>query len=1113
MQLIKFPVGSVNAFPVANSRTGSQLATEFNLRSRETVGTPSEIEYSVGPSYTHSMNDFAVTLESGSSTMLQIAPGRALVNGHYFESLVPINIDLAEENYQAEQEGGVALKGNLSIGLRAIYSTEVTMAGAMLAEDEDDALFYGVQIVILPTYGDAGVKLTTPEDSPVNESLVNCHLRLASFTYTQGSIVNIAQNANKVSMLDASRITNINQLMDDSYVKKSGLIAEKLYSFSGKGSDPATGYDTWCDSTDSLMVWDDNPSMISGTRLGPKDAVFIQASTPQTRGPVTAENIGTTVNQGDVVLRIPHKQPEGVSGKYYPDIVIPFPSADYSSGTPGIINSDYTNKIKSIEEKINTYYRMPGGRMRKFISVLRDISELPPIPLMVAGSSFSFDSYIAQLASLKADLAALQLNVNSLGDTINTQISAKVNSAVTTQLATTTNSINSLSTAQKTISTQISELNASIDDLRTRVQALEEDSGGGGGSPDDPATKGDLQFLQDKIDILNESFQQLSDQYSGLQTSVNNALNDLDAATASAKTEIQGASEGYINSKIELLQQNINQQFSSIKAELLDNIATQIAGIAEQYKVSPNWAAGDYVLVAQDMTRPMAVDGRYPSTAYIVQPGIVSSLGYAGTTGPAQFDNTSESYQLDLDTYLRQVPDGIFAGAQLNELQLSSDLSASEIETYVSSIDYSNYRGSPNKDYFVARYQQVSDNIVTIKSYFYVVTGNLTSLSYDLENPVHITGVIPFAAESDVGGFLNVPTTYRGGGYVYRDDNGHLRLLDYDILSQGVLAYQLGADITFPAGITAEEINETLDEYVNSRVAFPNAAHILSGGSSSVIQVNINLSDEDDAYTININGIDSRFGTAVKFTFTGTAAAGSVINFVDCEKIKIDVSTLAGDPTINLVNCGLFYSASTLNAIDNISGLSLWYEKENSTDPNLSVDGMTVTLLDEVRVVDGDEVWSVSVPNDNHYKWGLRSVSFSTNGTIIGAGLLVTDNTTANVADGVYISVCDFTLPQGIGLTYPESKLTRRIKISGDFVTCYPIDYNNAEGYIVKETNFSALTKVYADYGDDSTAEQGVISFKTTVSSATSVVGMNPTKNIDSWLTGSFHCFQGGLVD
>ena len=179
MKFIKFPVSSTNIFPLANSTAGGQLLSEWNLRSRETVGTHSSVQYDIGPSYTHGLEDFKITQSVDnvgalvSSTEILISEGKAIVNGHFIQSLTPIQIDMAEANVQRQLRNESPLKGQLSIGLIALYSTEATMAGAMVPEqkDSDDdstAMYYGVQVVILPPD-----EMKLPKDVPTQQDEVN----------------------------------------------------------------------------------------------------------------------------------------------------------------------------------------------------------------------------------------------------------------------------------------------------------------------------------------------------------------------------------------------------------------------------------------------------------------------------------------------------------------------------------------------------------------------------------------------------------------------------------------------------------------------------------------------------------------------------------------------------------------------------------------------------------------------------------------------------------------------------------------------------------------------------------------------------------------------------
>ena len=54
----------------------------------------------------------------------------------------------------------------------------------------------------------------------------------------------------------------------------------------------------------------------------------------------------------------------------------------------------------------------------------------------------------------------------------------------------------------------------------------------------------------------------------------------------------------------------------------------------------------------------------------------------------------------------------------------------------------------------------------------------------------------------------------------------------------------------------------------------------------------------------------------------------------------------------------------------------------------------------------------------------------------------------------------NFELPQGLGLTYPITCLTKQLKITGTFVSAYESD----EKWLVTDVSFSALTSVYDEY-------------------------------------------------
>ena len=249
-------------------------------------------------------------------------------------------------------------------------------------------------------------------------------------------------------------------------------------------------------------------------------------------------------------------------------------------------------------------------------------------------------------------------------------------------------------------------------------------------------------------------------------------------------------------------------------------------------------------------------------------------------------------------------------------------------------------RGLPNVDYFRVKYTYTDG---TFKNYYYKVA---TTSKWEWSTPVYVSGEVPLATETSIGGFLNVDATITDYGYVYRDEAGRLRLVDYDLLRSGTLAYQLADDLVIPSGISAIEAQQYLDEYVNQRIAFPSAAKITSG-SPSTIDIYLTLPEEAEASVLNIYNVDSRFDTAICIHVAGSATTTTTINIVDCQKVKIDPD-IEGSPIINVIRCGLYYDpvvfnyirtcARNLDATDSFTGLSdirLWYQMYTSEDPNL----------------------------------------------------------------------------------------------------------------------------------------------------------------------------------
>lgn len=870
MNFVRFPIGTTNIFPVANSTTGGQLMTEYNLRSKEYVETDSSIQYFVGRSFLHSPRDFMVDVQKDelgstmSNSTLTISEGVGVVNGHYFESLTPVTIDLLEANAEAKKNGLAPLKGKLAVGLRAMYSTEPTMAGSM--QVGDTTMVLGVQVVILP---EADMK--TPKDVPTDPGKITAHIRLATFSYVNGIITSIKNNfSDKYTFITADRVGGIADVISDSYLTKHGLNPKKLYTFSGKGTDPASGKDTWCDSTDSLIVWDADPRLTTNEPTG------------------SAASFATTTS-GKVQMYLPHKQVDGMvdaNGRkqYYAAKIIDLPTADFNSNTSGVVDTTYTKHIKQLGESLNNFKRLTNGRQVAYIDILDGNNSLPPI--------------------------------------------------------------------------------------------------------------------------------------------------------------------------------------------------------------NTNWNVGDYILVGQDSTVSSGIDtNRSPSTLYLVQPGIVTKVKFLSKVSGSS-----------------TVPSSL-TGVQLGSEDMSyqdGEVNTSDSDSYNSywGISSGTYRGEVDKDYFVINYTNADDSI---DRYYYTVSVS-EERSYT-DPPVFVTGEIPYATEETIGGFKNVAETTTDGGYVYRDDNGNLRLIDYTLLRSGTLAYQLGEDVTIASGTTVSDIQAQLDEYVNQRIAFPNLNQTQKASEPNVINITFDLPEDDGSENnmINIYDIDSRFGASVYIHINGSATSNTVVNIANCEKVRID-NNIGGSPTVNLYRSTLYYDADILNTLSTIQDMKLWYEKFDTSDPDLVVDNMTVREIDAPIITTEMDYWSTKVVNDNHFLYGLQSVTFGSDGTIIGCGMYIRNESSANIDDGTSIISSKFTLPQGSGLNYPVSRLTKQMKISGSFITAY--ENNDPVGYKVLDTKFTALTNVYDPYNTTSSIS-GVISFYVIASNVEHALVESA---LDTWDSNSFNVFTGGVV-
>ena len=880
MNFITFSVETTNIFPAANSTSGSQLLSEWNLRSRETIATDSSINYMTGLSYVHSLDDFRLSLQTDLSgdivsySTISISEGRGLINGHFVETLAPMTIDLIEANATLKSQAKSPLKGPLVIGFRAYYATEATLSGTLLVENENN-MYLGMQVVILPPE-----EFITPVDSPDDPSKVTAHLKLGTFNFTNNKISAIVNNADKTRYISPDRLTSIDGLISGSYISKIGLNSKKIYAFAGKGTDPETGLDTWEDVTDSMMIWDANPTRTSIPSPYSESTFLASGSNVYLVG-VHKQVAGMTDDEGN---------PE-----YYAPKLMQLPVADYSTSTPGVVNKAYTDQIKSISAKVDDFRSTLHGKQIMFWETKIDSDTLPPI-----------------------------------------------NSAA--------------------------------------------------------------------------------------------------------------------------------------------------------------WSIGDYILVGIDYTAADETDTvRPPSTMYVILPGVVSTIAYATTV-----ENSDE------------IP-AQFTGVQLGFMELyeanrQTEPGTEDPESYPVFFDETDgIRGVPNEDYFRAKYTYIDG---TFKNFYYKVA---TTGKWAWSTHVYVSGEVPLATETEIGGFLNVDATVTDYGYVYRDEAGRLKLVDYGLLRSGTLAYQLADDLTIPSGVSAVEVQSYLDEYVNQRIAFPSAAKLASGNPNT-IDITMTLPEEAEDNVINIYNIDSRFDTAVCFHIYGSATTTTVINIYDCQKVKID-SDIQGSPIINIFRSGLYYDplvfnyirtcARTISEGDTFTGMadiSIWYQMYEADDPNLLVDGMTVSELDGAIVSTEMTYWSPvnAEANDNEYLAALKSITFAGNGDIVGCGLLVSNQSTDNVDPGEKIVVGTFTLPQGSGLVYPDSCLTKQLKVSGAFVSAYSSDGN----WYMADTLFSALTQVYDQYSQ-SVVGTGNIAYHTKTTVIPSTIAQT---SIAAWEPDTFHLFYGGCI-
>lgn len=1080
MNFKTFAVGATNVFPASNTHNGGQLLTEFNLRSRESVETHQSIKYVVGPSFVHSADDFNVTYETdelgvkSSTTRFVIHPGRGVINGHYVQTLAPMTIDISEANafindYNASVQTGESklsvLRGQLCVGIRMMYSSEASMAGSILPEDGQD-IYEGIQVVVLPK---SEFRLPTDVPGSNQQSLVNAHIKLAELSFKNGEITGIINNyPDKCFMIDGNRIRDLESCISGKYADVANLDPSRLYVLAGRGyykDSKGNTITTWHDGTGRLMIWDNN----SGELISEDEA-------KRSGYPIKAE---FEANAGDdeVNLVIPHDVVMTTTGKFTrPPARITLPNANYESRQPGVVGKDLLDKLKKMDDRIEGTYTLTNGKQIAYIDQLdqRHREE--------SGNTSSDRNYLPDLS----DAQKVAASGWTTGDYV-------------------------LVREDRTVS---SDLDASFPStmyvlIPGKVRAIEADE--------------TTSAAFDALEILNK----LSADVAELQAALSEASSAKDSA-ADSLSNIQSKVSTLIDEEI-----TIHSQLN--KAIATRDAATNAFEIAKAEGDKDTTDEDDVLTKANEVVS--ALNDKHTE--------IKTELGTASSdlmTALDAFESACDKYQAAQLSYAKKYNEYIgaievtskydghlYARSIMNGVQIDikhadrSEVNPADITAVSTLFGIRNYSGSVG-DYFTL--------VIDEEHYYYYRVCEADSLSYS--EPIYLTRQIPFATQHQVGGFYNADETDIDKGYVCLDENGHLVLVDYALLRSGILAYQLGENQTHDAGISNSAINNWLVEYVNQRVAFPNLNHLKYVADepakeqysrhSNVIEVTINLSDADTSTDpIEIFDIDSRFGTSIYLKVIGTApTSGTVINISNCQKIRID-NNIPDNVEINLYRSCLYYDSQVLDRLNEIQDMTLWYAKFNpELDPNIVVSDMTVRIVEAPQYIQELSYWNTENVNDNHYKYALQSLTFGSDGSILGCSIYMRNDTTANAEEGTSIVISDFSLPDDLGLSYPKSKLKTRMKITGSFVTAYRAksreNANSTEfnTYVVMNTQFTAISQYYESL--ELVPVPGQISIMTNtqyvpITDVTMMLSDNNTYvDEDHPWQNNFHVFSGSAV-
>lgn len=1210
MEFKTFDVGNTNIFPIANSTTGGQLMTEWNLRSRESVGTHRSVDYMIGPSYVHSERDFEIQKQVDSNgkaisnTVLQISPGRAVINGHFVEVLTNMIVDLGEGN--AKLPYAEKLNGLLYVGIRVMYSTEATMAGSMKAEDGTNRSIYeGLQIVVLPNVAAGQSRsintFNLPTDVPNNPELVTAHLKLGTvyFNSKNGTITTVTPDPERCLYIEADRIKNIDALIANRYVNRDNLNPGKFYAMAGKADADGnlSPYSTWCDVTDSTMIWDNNP---------------IRSST----APDQSIRQATFARNGNgISLIVPHKQIDGMSS-YLLHREISLPVADYNTGTPGIINSDYTKHVKDVVEKFNDMYKLPTCRQIGYIERLvpdadgkityeegAGLSEretkLPKYirPEWADGDYFIVGQDTTQtnsadgntnypstmymivpgkVVSVSRDIRSVHyIDITALWDEVDSaksEYDLKLDEVKSAEAAL-SQSESILADEQATVSSLSS---ASIRILNVYDYASNMSNWLG-------TSQESIKIISDVANILLNAGTQGMDNAEAMQEMINRAISAYDTLIESVNKAIEECEAQAAKSEEEAGEEQDNPELARLYRikEYLELAKESIETMQLQSAVDVAAADADYKRVAlildeldkvsasldssAQLVNDLMADANTMYTTYVntlsgVRANLAKYLAIVSEDNKTLSILTEELYSLE-GAYLgkkfeleyeiatlgmhHSIEDDIIyaVGNEIDIIEVDDDhiINGDELRARLNLGSDCLYRGRSGLDYFTVVYTNVltsQGQPRTVKYYVNETTGR------EYSQPLYITGRLNIASDTNFGGVLSTPENYIDGGYITVDAEGRMRLIDYELLRSGTLAYQLGQNITI-SGATIEEVQDQLDNYVNMRVAFRNSNHVKEVDKMlkdevisedqyhdylDRIDVTVTLPENESEIPVelNINAIDCRFNTSVHLSIQGTAGSNVIVNIQDCQRLIID-SNIGGEPIINLYRSCVYYDANVLNEINHIEDISFWYQRFEDTDPDIIVDGMTIMQSSNViPTTESLTPFIEDVPNDIHFTYGLHSVTFDKNGNIVGCGLYVTNGSTDNnVSEGKYILADNFRLPQSTAMPYPERRLVNDIKVTGSFVTGYP----SVNGYILQDTKFTALIRgtgdlqyAYLAISANVSAEErealeqeiaytGCISFYVDVSQVHSVqTHLESDYAIDGWMNNSPHIFRGFAV-